>query len=318
MSGIEQNIKDIRSRIQKAAEKSGKSGEEIKLVVVTKTVEAERVNEAIRYGIEIIGENRVQEAEEKFKQITERVEKHLVGHLQTNKAKKAVELFDFIQSVDSARIAEEIDREAKRFGVTVLGTGVNPGFVMDALPVFLSTICKNVEKVEVTRIVNASLRREPLQRKIGAGITVEEFQHKVEEKKLGHVGLLESLVMIADTLGWDLVINETIEPIVAKNSLKTEYFEVEPGKVAGIFQTVTGAKNGEIRLKLVLRMEIDAKEQFDRTQIFGEPDVDMKIQNGVFGDDATVAIVVNLIDAVVDAPPGFLTMKGLPFLPHLT
>jgi len=201
----------------------------------------------------------------------------------------------------NARIAEEISREAKRFGVTVLGTGVNPGFVMDALPVFLSTICKNIEKVEVTRIVNASLRRKPLQRKIGAGITVEEFQHKVEEKKLGHVGLLES-----------------IEPIIAKNALKTEYFEIEPGKVAGIFQTATGSKNGENKLKLVLRMEIDANEQYDRIQIFGEPNVDMKIQNGVFGDDATVAIVVNLIDAVVDAPPGFLTMKDLPFLPHLT
>lgn len=218
----------------------------------------------------------------------------------------------------NARIAEEIDREAKRFGVTVLGTGVNPGFVMDALPVFLSTICKNIKKVEVTRIVNASLRREPLQRKIGAGITVEEFQHKVEEKTLGHVGLLESLVMIADTLGWDLVINETIEPIIAKSALKTEYFEIEPGKVAGIFQTVTGSKNGENKLKLVLRMEIDAKEQYDRTQIFGEPNVDMKIQNGLFGDDATVAIAVNLINAVADAPPGFLTMKDLPFLPHLT
>lgn len=218
----------------------------------------------------------------------------------------------------NARIAEEIGREAKRFGVTVLGTGVNPGFVMDALPIFLSTICKNIEKVEVTRIVNASLRREPLQRKIGAGITVEEFQHKVEEKKLGHVGLLESLVMIAATLGWDLGINETIEPIIAKNALKTEYFEIEPGKVAGIFQTATGSKNGENKLKLVLRMEIDAKEQYDRIQIFGEPNVDMKIQNGLFGDDATVAIVVNLIDAVMDSPPGFLTMKDLPFLPHLT
>ena len=124
--------------------------------------------------------------------------------------------------------------------------------------------------------------------------------------------------MIADTLGWDLAINETIEPVIAQNTLKTDYFEIEPGKVAGIFQTATGSKNGEIKLKLVLRMEIDAKEQYDRTQIFGEPNVDMKIQNGLFGDDATVAIVVNLINAVVDAPPGFLTMKDLPFLPHLT
>jgi 4-hydroxy-tetrahydrodipicolinate reductase len=217
----------------------------------------------------------------------------------------------------NARIADEIDSEAKRFGVTVLGTGVNPGFVMDALPVFLTSVCKNVNRVEVSRIVNASLRREPLQRKIGTGLTVGEFQQKIEEKKLGHAGLLESLVMIADTLGWDLVIDERIEPVIAKELLKTDYFEVEPGEVAGIFQTATGLKNGENLIKLVLRMEIDAKEQYDRTQIFGEPDIDIKIQNGLFGDDATVAIVVNLIDAVMDAPPGFLTMKDVPFLPHL-
>jgi pyridoxal phosphate enzyme (YggS family) len=114
MSGIEQNIKDIRSRIQKAAQKSGRDAEEIKLVAVSKTVEPERINQAIRSGIDIIGENRVQEAETKFKGITEKVEKHLVGHLQTNKAKKAVELFDFIQSVDSQRIAEEISRRASQ------------------------------------------------------------------------------------------------------------------------------------------------------------------------------------------------------------
>jgi hypothetical protein len=116
MSGIEQNIKDIRSRIQKAAQKSGRDAEEIKLVAVSKTIEPERINQAIRSGIDIIGENRVQEAEAKFKGITEKVEKHLVGHLQTNKAKKAVELFDFVQSVDSQRIAEEISRRASQQG----------------------------------------------------------------------------------------------------------------------------------------------------------------------------------------------------------
>jgi len=122
MAGIEENIRDIRARIDKAARKSGREGEEIQLVAVSKTVEPERVNQAIRGGIEIIGENRVQEAEGKFKEITEPVTKHLVGHLQTNKARKAVELFDFIQSVDSERIAREISRRA-----------LDTGKVMDVL-----------------------------------------------------------------------------------------------------------------------------------------------------------------------------------------
>ncbi len=113
MSRIEENLKEIKSRMRKAAEKNGRRGDDIKLVVVTKTVKPERIKEAIRCGVEIIGENRVQEAEEKFQEINEEVEKHLVGHLQTNKAKKAVELFDLIQSVDSIHIAEEISKRAR-------------------------------------------------------------------------------------------------------------------------------------------------------------------------------------------------------------
>ncbi|MCK4427501.1 MAG: alanine racemase, partial [candidate division Zixibacteria bacterium] len=119
MESVEENIKDIWSRIEKAAEKTGKSKEDIKLVAVTKTVEVERIKEAINCGIQVIGENRVQEAEAKFDHITEEVEKHLVGHLQTNKAKKAVELFDFIQSVDSRRIAQEISRRASQMGKVI-------------------------------------------------------------------------------------------------------------------------------------------------------------------------------------------------------
>ncbi len=116
MGSVEENINDIWSRIEESAEKAGKSKEDIKLVAVTKTVEVERIKEAISCGIRIIGENKVQEAESKFDQITEKVQKHLVGHLQTNKAKKALELFDFIQSIDSLRIAQEISRRASQMG----------------------------------------------------------------------------------------------------------------------------------------------------------------------------------------------------------
>lgn len=116
MSGIKENIQDIRSRIENSAKKSGRNPKEIKLVAITKTVEVERIKEAIQFGVEIIGENRVQEADLKFDQITEKVEKHLVGHLQTNKAKKAVELFDLIQSVDGEHIAGDISRRACQSG----------------------------------------------------------------------------------------------------------------------------------------------------------------------------------------------------------
>jgi hypothetical protein len=114
MSRIEENIKNVKDNIARAAEKVGKNPEEIVLVAVSKTVEPERIREALRYGIKIIGENRIQEAEGKFKQIPDEFEKHLVGHLQTNKAKKAIELFDMIQSLDSLKLAEEVAKRAQQ------------------------------------------------------------------------------------------------------------------------------------------------------------------------------------------------------------
>ena len=118
MSTIAENLKRLEERIEKVALKSGRKGEDITLVVVTKNVEPERINQGIDAGIKIIGENKIQEAEEKFKFITRDVEKHLVGHLQTNKVKKALELFDLIQSVDSLHLAEEISKRAKEKGKT--------------------------------------------------------------------------------------------------------------------------------------------------------------------------------------------------------
>ena len=119
MGDIRENIKILEDNIAEAAEKAGRHREKITVVAVSKTVEPERIREAIRCGIKIIGENKVQEAERKFKQIPEEFEKHLVGHLQTNKAKKAVELFDMIQSVDSLKLAEEVSKRAQQKGKTM-------------------------------------------------------------------------------------------------------------------------------------------------------------------------------------------------------
>jgi pyridoxal phosphate enzyme (YggS family) len=164
MESVEEKIKDIWSRIEKAGEKIGKNKDDINLVAVTKTVEVERIKEAIKCGIKIIGENRLQEAESKFDQITEKVEKHLVGHLQTNKAKKAVELFDFIQSVDSQRIAQEISKRASQMGkvmsvlveVNTSGEkskfGIDPGQVLS----FVKSI-SNFEGIKIKGLMTIGL-----------------------------------------------------------------------------------------------------------------------------------------------------------------
>ncbi|MBI5573209.1 MAG: YggS family pyridoxal phosphate-dependent enzyme [Elusimicrobia bacterium] len=109
------NIKIILERIEKAKNKAGLK-KDIELVAVTKTVSIDKIKEAIDSGIKDIGENRIQEAEKKFKEFPEtvKIKKHLIGHLQTNKVKKAVELFDLIQSVDSVYLLEEINRQAEK------------------------------------------------------------------------------------------------------------------------------------------------------------------------------------------------------------
>ena len=112
-------ISEVRTRIEAACERAFRDPADVRLVAVTKTVETERVVEAIEAGVDCIGENRVQEAASKFASGLPPVEKHLVGHLQRNKVKKALELFDMVQSVDSIRLARELSRVASNRGEPV-------------------------------------------------------------------------------------------------------------------------------------------------------------------------------------------------------
>ena len=214
---------------------------------------------------------------------------------------------------ENAELALKIDQLAREKGVTVLGTGVNPGFVMDALPLTLTGVCQEVREVHVERVVDASTRRHPLQRKIGAGMTPELFREKVAEKALGHVGLRESLYLIANRLGFILdEVRETIEPVIAEKSLKTDYFELKPGDVAGIRNVGEGIRCGKKIVTLDLQMYIGAPAPYDSVRIVGTPDLSMRIEGGVAGDQATAAILVNSIPAVIDAAPGLVTVKDLP------
>jgi len=137
--------------------------------------------------------------------------------------------------------AAEIDAVARRVGKSVLGTGVNPGFIMDTLPLFLTGICQRVDRVEVTRVINASTRRGPFQAKIGSGLTVQEFQARMATGRMGHVGLPESVGMFFHTLGKRLTRYESsVEPVVASRPVQTDYFTVQPGQVMGLKQVARG------------------------------------------------------------------------------
>jgi len=212
-----------------------------------------------------------------------------------------------------ADIREELQQAARAANVTLLGTGVNPGFVMDKLPLTISSVCQKIDSVEIIRIQNASTRREPLQRKVGAGMTADEFRASVASGKIKHMGLKESLMMIGNGLGvdFDHVSEEKIEPIVAKKEVVTQYLKVGPGQVAGVHQTIEG--RGRIRVSLELRMYVGAEDvAADRVIIRGIPNVEVEIKEGVHGDRATAAMVVNAIPRVVSARPGLLTMDDIP------
>ncbi len=208
--------------------------------------------------------------------------------------------------------AAEIDAAAKKAGKTVLGTGVNPGFVMDALPLALTAICQRVDHVEVTRVIDASVRRGPFQAKIGAGMTVEAFKAKMAEGRMGHVGLPESVGMVFDTLGRELVRYETeVELVVASEPVKTEHFQVQPGQVTGLKQVARGyTEEGEF-MALTFIAALDAGQDGDTIKISGHPDLEVKLQ-GTNGDIATVAIAANAIRRVREAAPGLVTMRDLP------
>ncbi len=216
--------------------------------------------------------------------------------------------------LDHAAQAAEIDAIAKRAGKTVLGTGVNPGFLMDALPLFLTAICQRVDRIEVTRAMNASLRRGPFQAKIGSGMTVEAFQAKMAQGRMGHVGLPESMGMLFEALGRQLARYESsVEPVVAEKPVHTDYFQVAPGQVRGLKQVARGYTDAGEFATLTFYAALDAEEDGDTIKIAGRPNLEVKLK-GTNGDIATVAIAVNAIRHVVAADPGLATMLDIPLV----
>ncbi len=208
--------------------------------------------------------------------------------------------------------AKTLDAIAKENGKSVLGTGVNPGFLMDTLPLTITGICQDVEHIAITRIINASERRGPFQKKIGSGMEVDAFMQKMEEGRMGHVGLPESMAMLFDTLGRRMMdYTDSVEPVVAEILTKTDHFEVAPGKVKGLKQVaVASSPEGEF-VRLTFIAALDMVEDGDTIAITGTPNLKVNLK-GTNGDYSTVAIAVNAISRVVEAGPGVLTMRDIP------
>jgi 2,4-diaminopentanoate dehydrogenase len=210
-------------------------------------------------------------------------------------------------------LAAKLDKAAKDSGVAVVGTGVNPGFVMDKLVITLAAVAQRIDHVKALRIVDASKRRLPLQKKIGAGMTVEEFRAKVQEGVIKHVGLPESVAMVADSLGLRVdEITETIEPKVATDRVQTQFLTVEPGQAAGVHQIARGLSEGKEVIYMELQMYVGAKDPADTVELTGHPTISLVIPGGSHGDIATASVAVNSIPALLEAPSGLRTSRDLP------
>jgi len=213
------------------------------------------------------------------------------------------------------QLARQLDSLAKEHQATVLGTGINPGFLMDTLVITLTAVCQKIEKIKAVRIMDAATRRVPFQKKIGAGLSVEEFHKAIEEKRItGHVGLEQSIAMIAAALTWTLetIKVDPVEPVIAKKPVKSEAVKVKAGDAAGLRQIARGYKGGKEIITLDFQAYIGAEEECDFISIEGIPNVNQKITPCVHGDLGTIAMVANAIPKVINAPPGLVTMKDLP------
>ena len=210
-------------------------------------------------------------------------------------------------------LSDKIDRLARDGGVTVLATGVNPGFIMDTWPLVMSGVCQQIEHVKVVRRQDASSRRCPFQKKIGAGCTPEEFKELAAAGTLRHVGLAESIAMIAAGLGWQLdSITDILEPIVAGRTIETVCVKVEPGNIAGVRQLGRGTFKGKELIVLEFLASVGDPNSYDAVYIKGKPNLEVTISGGAHGDIATTSMMVNAAYRVFEAPSGLKTMADLP------
>ena len=241
--------------------------------------------------------------------------KHGVNIIST-----CVELAYPYATEEGGKYAEKLDKIAKENGGTLLGTGINPGFLMDTLPIFLTGVCTRVDDIYITRQMDAATRRVPFQKKIGAGLSVKEFTDKIATHEItGHVGLEQSIQMIADAVGWELdeIKVDQVQPVVLDHNAASDAIDVPKGHNAGSMQMAYGMKGGEALITMDFKAYIGAPDEFDSVTIRGEPPINERTSPCVHGDFGTIAITSNMMPQVINSDPGLKTMVDMP-PPHAT
>lgn len=218
----------------------------------------------------------------------------------------------------SPELTKELDNIAKENGVTVLGTGINPGLIMDLLVVCLTGCMIDVEHIEAKRVNSLSPFGPAVMEEQGVGLTVEAFEKGVSDGTLaGHVGFPESIQMIAKAIGWEVEkIEQQMKPIVTSVDRKSLFGFAKAGDVAGVNMTGQGYVNGEVKIDMIhpqqIEPEMEGTYTGDYITIKGTPEVNMSIKPEVEGGLGTIAMCVNMIPHVINADPGLKTMIDLP------
>ncbi|MGB9615237.1 MAG: hypothetical protein ACPL3B_07030 [Fervidobacterium sp.] len=216
--------------------------------------------------------------------------------------------------------AEEIDKLAKRYGVTVFGTGVNPGFTADVLPVALTSLCHEVTNVEIKRVVDLSPYSIQDMRMWGIGLSIEEWRKLAQEKKIGQIGMKGSVYYVADSVGVKLdEVTEELEPITAKVRRKGHYVIVEPGRVACFKQKITALAKGKEFISYTMIGDLDPRAEKINApgvtiSIIGKPNINVELKGTSFGSEgaiATTARIVNMLPVIMEAPAGLITQNRI-------
>ncbi|WP_291259108.1 2,4-diaminopentanoate dehydrogenase [Fusobacterium sp.] len=218
----------------------------------------------------------------------------------------------------SPELAERIDKLAKENGVSILGTGINPGFVLDLLVLALTGTCESVDSIKAVRVNDLSPFGKAVMEEQGVGLTKEKFEEGVKKGTIaGHVGFPESIKMITDGIGWKLdKIEQTREPIMSNVYRKAEYAEVVSGNVAGCRQCGYGYVGNEVKITMEHPQQIlpnlENITTGDYITIKGTPNIELTITPEIPGGIGTIAMCVNSIPHVINAKPGLRTMLDIP------
>lgn len=218
----------------------------------------------------------------------------------------------------SPSAAEELQRLAADNGVTVLGTGINPGFVLDTLVVTLTGVCADIESIRAVRVNDLSPYGPSVLESQGVGLTERAFLEGIEEGSVvGHIGFPESISLIAAAIGWEIErIEETRQPIVSRVPRETRFVTIQPGQTAGSLHKAVAYREGTAVIELVhpqqVLPELEGVDTGDTIEIRGRPNIRLSGSPELPGDIGTVAISVNVIPRVLSAAPGLHTMLDLP------